>query len=66
MTCIINAGSPRQIPILQPSIHTVHHQQDPSLWLNHSLHELPQTHLDLILADVAGDQLVRVYLISLG
>ena len=66
MTCIINAKSAGQVSILQPGIHAVHHQQNPSLGLDHPLHELPQTHLDLILTDVSSDQLVGVYLISLG
>ena len=59
------AKSGRQVPILQSSVHAVHHQQDPPLGLDHSLHELPQPHLDLILTDVPSDQLVGVYLIGL-
>lgn len=54
----IDDASLRQIPVFKAGVNSIHHQQDPSLGLDHSLDELPQPHFYLTLADVASYQLV--------
>lgn len=55
----------RQVPIFEAGVNSIHHQQDPSLGLDHSLDELPQPHFYLTLAYVACYQLVAKDLLRL-